>query len=352
MDRVRVEIEQADGMPLVFIDPQTKRLAYVSTKALGRLVGSEDLIRNGFRKVRFTKSAHVYFTASTSGDHVIYCKHYGFVNDDKEGEEKPSSRATPFYDIKILVKPGGQLRSIECKGTLFGDEAISFDSVEDFENHREVKARDLSFDGIGERLMYVNLNISTQSPLYLGTLSQSSDRLATKLDAALALDNFRDADAELSLKFPVEVLTGYDVKSMRDTFDMSYDDFQLKHQRDEWTPEERELFEGFLRAPVSKRLRVDGVEVEPTIQHMNFDLRTGALEECRGRRLATTAAPRRRSSCSSARRRGIPSASSWTARTSRRRTVRTERLCGNGQTAVDMTRKGTIEHPNATRCGR
>ena len=82
---------------------------------------------------------------------------------------------------------------------------------------------------------------------------------------------------------------------MRDTFDMSYDDFQQKHHHDEWTPDERELFEGFLRAPVSKKLRVDGVEVGPTIQHMNFDLRTGALEESRGRRLATTAAPRRRS---------------------------------------------------------
>ena len=48
-------------------------------------MGSEDLIRNGFRKVRFTKSAHVYFTASTSGDHVFNCKHHGFVEDDEEG---------------------------------------------------------------------------------------------------------------------------------------------------------------------------------------------------------------------------------------------------------------------------
>ena len=162
------------------------------------------------------------------------------------------------------------MRKIVCSGTFIEDESVSFKSVEAFENHPDVKAHDLSFDGIGEKLIYVNLNISTQSPLYLGTLSQSSDRLATKLDAALALDNFRDADDELSLKFPVEVLTGYDVKSMRDTFDMSYDDFQRKHQHDEWTPDERELFEGFLRAPVSKKLRVDGVEVGPTIQHMKL----------------------------------------------------------------------------------
>ena len=75
-------------------------------------------------------------------------------------------------------------------------------------------------------------------------------RSSTKLDTALALDNFRDADDELSLKFPVEVLTGYDVKSMRDTFDMSYDDFQVKHQRDEWGDEEREFIDGFLCGPV------------------------------------------------------------------------------------------------------
>jgi hypothetical protein len=248
----RVEVEQADGMPLVFLDPGGKRLAYMSTKALGRLVGSEHLIRNGFRKVRFTKSAHVHFTASTSGDHVFYCKHPGFVDGDEEGEElgNSSNLKYAFYDIRILVKPDGQLRRIQCQGTLFGDKAISFNSVDAFENHREVKARDLSFDGIGERLMYVNLNISTQSPLYLGTLSHSSDRLAKKLDDALALDNFRDADDELSLKFPVEVLTGYDVKSMRDTFDISYDDFQRKHQRDEWGDEEREFIDGFLCAPV------------------------------------------------------------------------------------------------------
>ena len=205
MALARVEIEQADGMPLVFLDPQTERLAYMSTKALSRLVGSEHLIRNGLRKVRCTKSAHVHFTASTSGDHVFYCKHVGFVDDDEEGEERDKSyNGVPFYDIKILVKPDGRLSSIECSGTFIEDESVSFKSVEAFENHQDVKAANLSFDGIGEKLRYVNLNISTQSPLYLGTLSQSSDRLATKLDAALALDNFRDADDELSLKFPIE----------------------------------------------------------------------------------------------------------------------------------------------------
>ena len=348
----RVEIEQADGMPLVFLDPRGQRLAYMSAKALSRLVGSEDLIRNGFRKVRFTKSAHVYFTASTSGDHVFCCKHHGFVNDDEEGEEKRPSKATPFYDIKIFIKPDGQLKTIKCEGTLFGDEAISFNSVKDFESHRGVKARDLSFDGIGERLMYVNLNISKRSPLYLGTLSDSSDQLRSALDDALALDSFRDAEDELSLKFPVEVLTGYDVRSMRDRFDISYEDFQRKHQHDEWTPDERELFEGFLRASVSKKLRVDGVEVDATIQHVNFDFRTGALEECRGPRLATTAAPRRRSSCSSAPRRGMQTVSSWTARTSRHRTLRTERLCGHGRSAAIQTGTANKGRPNATRCGR
>ena len=294
VDQARVEIEQADGMPLVFLDPRDKRLAYVSTKALGRLVGSEDFIRNGFRKVRVDKGLHVHFTASTTGDHVFNCKHPGFVDGDEEGEEKDRTTGTPFYDIKISVKPGGQLRKIVCSGTFIEDESVSFKSVEAFEKHREVKAANLSLDGIGEKLNYVNLNISTQSPLYLGMLSDSSDRLSSALDAALALDNFRDADNELSLKFPVEVLTGYDVNLMRDRFDISYEDFQRKHQHDEWTPDERELFEGFLHAPVSKRLRVDGVEVDPTIQRMNFDLHTGVLEECRGRRLATTVAPRRR----------------------------------------------------------
>ena len=221
-----------------------------------------------------------------------------------------------------------------------------------FENHRGVKARDLSFDGIGERLMYVNLNISKRSPLYLGTLSDSSDQLRSALDDALALDSFRDAEDELSLKFPVEVLTGYDVRSMRDRFDISYEDFQRKHQHDEWTPDERELFEGFLRASVSKKLRVDGVEVDATIQHVNFDFRTGALEECRGPRLATTAAPRRRSSCSSAPRRGMQTVSSWTARTSRHRTLRTERLCGHGRSAAIQTGTANKGRPNATRCGR
>ena len=352
VDLALVDVEQADGMPLVFLDPRGKQLAYMSTKALSRLVGSEHLIRNGLRKVRVHKGLPVYFTASRSGDHVFNCKHPGFVNDDEEGEERdPRYNGVPFYDIKICVKPGGQLRKIVCSGTFIEDESVSFDSIDAFEKHREVKAANLSFDGIGEKLMYVNLNISTQSPLYLGTLSQSSDRLATKLDAALALDNFRDADDELSLKFPIEVLTGYDVKSMRDTFDMSYDDFQRKHQHDEWKPDERELFEGFLRAPVSKKLRVDGVEVDPTIQHMNFDLRTGALEECRGRRLATTAAPRRRSSCSSAPRRGMPTVRSWTARTSRHRTRRTATSCESGWTARQV-RMGLRACRNATRCGR
>ena len=44
-----------------------------------------------------------------------------------------------------------------------------------------------------------------------------------------------------------------------------------------------------------KKHRVDGVGGDATIQHVNFDFRTGVLEECRGRRLATTVAPRRRS---------------------------------------------------------
>ena len=250
VDLARVDLEKADGMPVVFMDPRGQRLAYMSTKALGRLVGSEDLIRNGLRKVRVVKGLHVHFTASTTGDHVFNCKHHGFVDGDEEGEEKDRTTGIPFYDIKISVKPGGQLRKIVCSGTFIEDESVSFKSVDAFENHREVKAANLSFDGIGEKLMYINLNISTQSPLYLGTLSQSSDRLATKLDTALALDNFRDADDELSLKFPVEVLTGYDVKSMRDTFDMSYDDFQVKHQRDEWGDEEREFIDGFLCGPV------------------------------------------------------------------------------------------------------